>query len=185
MRSSPVISWGMLALWSALLLSLQLVLVYRMHPHGAGAGTWMPDWTVALAVALAVRVPRAQILPVVLVLALVRVAFSTDPPVAIFAAFLGVSLFVNGLRVAVDVSGLLPRTTIAFVCALVLGVWGPVVQFARGHTLLGGSLGGAELVQFMGDAVPAACVTCLIVGLFGVFLARLPGFSPLYQRVRF
>ncbi len=184
MRSSHWVSWGMLALWSALILSIQLVFVYRVQPGSAAQYIWMPDLTIALAVALAVRVPRKEILPVVLVMAIVRIAFSTDPPVAIMAAFLAVSLLVTGLRKGIDVCGLLPRTLIAFICTLGMSVWGRVVLDVRNRGLGGSSLGGESLSQFLSAALPAALVTCAIVGMFGVLLARLPGLSPLYQRPR-
>ncbi len=180
MRSPRLISWGMLAIWSALILTVQLVLVYRVYPGTAAQYLWMPDLTIALAVALAVRVPRKEVLPVVLVMAVVRMAFSTDPPVAILAAFIGISLLVGGLRSGIDVGGLLPRTLLAFVCTAAMSVWGQVVLHARNQGL--GSMG--EWSQLLSGSVPAALMTCVVVALFGVGMAHLPGLSPLYQRPR-
>ncbi len=182
MSTTRWISWGMLALWSALILSVQLVLVYRVHPGGAAQYIWMPDLTIALAVAVAVRIPRTKILPVVLVMAVVRIAFSTDPPVAILAAFLAVSLLVAGLRTGIDVGGVLPRTLIAFTCALGMSVWGRVVLHARNRGLGGSGFAEEGFSQLLHAALPAALVTCAVVGMFGVLLARLPGLSPLYHQ---
>ncbi len=184
MRTPRWISWGMLALWAALILTVQLVLVYRVYPGTAAAFLWMPDLTIAFAVALAVRIPRTEILPVVCVMAIVRIAFSTDPPVAILAAFLAVSLLIAGLRSGIDVGGLLPRTFLAFVCSLGMSVWGRVVLHARNRNLVGSDMAEDSLVQFMNAALPAAFVTCAVVGMFGVLMARLPGLSPLYQRAK-
>ncbi|MFT4647235.1 MAG: hypothetical protein ACI9X4_000445 [Glaciecola sp.] len=182
MRNPRWISWGMLAIWSALMLTVQLVLVYRVHPGSASKYILMPDLTIALAVALAVRVPRTGILPVVLVMAIVRIAFSTDPPAAILAAFLAVSLLVGGLRKGIDVGGVVPRTVIAFLCATGMSVWGQWVMHARNRSLAGSNSGGGDLSQLLSASMAPALVTCALVGMFGVLLARLPGLSPLYKR---
>ncbi|MDF1838134.1 MAG: hypothetical protein P1V35_09720 [Planctomycetota bacterium] len=178
MKNPRWISWGMLAVWSTLILTLQLVLVYRVYPGSAAKYIWMPDLTIALAVALAVRVPRSEVLPVVLVMAIVRIAFSTDPPVAILAAFLAVSLLVGGLRSGIDVAGVVPRTLLAFVCAAGMSVWGHVVLHARNR----GFSSGSDFSQLLSDSMPAALMTCILVAMFGAFLAHLPGLSPLYKR---
>lgn len=180
MRSPRWISWVMLAIWSALILTLQLVLVYRIAPGSAAHYLWLPDLTVALAVALAVRVPRTEVLPVVLVMAVMRISFSTDPPVAILAAFLAISLLVGGLRSGIDVGGLVPRTLLAFVCTAGMSMWGQVVLHARNR-----GLGSAhDWSSLLAGSVPAALMTCVLVALFGVAMARLPGLTPLYQRPR-
>jgi hypothetical protein len=172
----------MLALWSALLLSLQLVLVYRVHPGVLAQYIWMPDLTIAFAVALAVRVPRTEILSVVLVMAVVRIAFSTDPPAAILAAFLGVSLLIRGLRQGIDVGGLVPRTLLAFVCASAMSIWGRWVLEARNRGLVGSQDLGGGWGELFSASMPSALFTCALVGTFGVYMAHLPGLSPLYKR---
>ena len=144
----------------------------------------MPDLTIALAVALSVRVPRREILSVAVVMAVVRIAFTTDPPVAILAAFLAISLLVEGLRKGIDVGGVLPRTVIAFVCTAGMSIWGHMVLQARSRGVTGANFGGDEFYPLLGAAMPAALMTCMLVGMFGVLLARLPGLSPLYQRPR-
>ncbi|MCA9000698.1 MAG: hypothetical protein KDB61_02160 [Planctomycetes bacterium] len=182
MTGSRVLSLGVLAFWCAFFLSLQLVLVYRMQPTPGAQYPWMPDLTIALAVALAVRVPRPEILPAILVLALVRVAFSTDPPAVILAAFLAVSIFVAGLRQAIEVNGILPRTLIAFLCAAGMSVWGRWVLQARSREWVGSGWVASDTGELFRAALPGAVTTCLLVGLCGVALAQLPGLSPLYRR---
>ncbi len=185
MKSSTGIAWLMLVVWAALAASVQLAWTHRIVPFGGHLAWWLPDVCLALLVAIAVHVPMRHVMGATLVLAIVRLGFTQDPPAAVLAGYGWVALLVQGLRTGVEVRGVVPRSLIAFAASLGVAVWGQVVHATRHGFQAHGLVPSEEVLAMAQRSLPQALVTCVLVGALGAGMARLPGLSPLYQVRRF
>ncbi|MEZ6004996.1 MAG: hypothetical protein R3F33_12510 [Planctomycetota bacterium] len=170
----------MLLVWAAWLNTLLLVAAGRVWPAGGAGLRFLPDATLVLLMALAVRVPRPQVWVVAGLLALVRIAYSADAPLAIFAGYAWVAFALNGLRRGFDVSGPMPRTLLAFAAGLLVAVWNQGVHWLRQQSA--SAWIDHDFWTLVRHSVPGAIVGALAVGLLGHALAALPGLGTLYRR---
>ncbi len=185
MKSSTGIAWLMLLVWATLAASLQLAWTHRLVPFGGHLAWWLPDACLVLLIALSVHVPMRHVMTATLVLAIARLGFTQDPPAAVLAGYGWVALWIQALRTAVDVNGVVPRALIALVAALGMAVWGQVVHATRHGFHEHGLVTSEQVLDMARQSIPGALVTCVVVGALGAVLAHLPGLSPLYQVRRF
>ena len=185
MKAPTWIAWCMLLVWATLAASFQLAWTHRLVPFGGHLAWWLPDLCLAWLVALAVHVPMRHVWKAAVVLAVVRLGFTQDPPAAVLAGYGWVALLVQALRSGVEVKGVLPRSLIAFVASIGVCVWGQVVHATRHGFQVQGPVTTDELLVMAQRSIPQALITCVVVGALGAVLAHLPGLSPLYQVRRF
>jgi hypothetical protein len=171
-RRSVLPAWACLVVWSAWLAALQGGLV-----SSRVFGAWVPDLGLVLLVGLAARIPRARARPLALAIAAVRVAFSTDPPLAILAGYLAAAEALVALRGIVEVDRLLPRALAAGLAALGLAAFWTL---ARGQELAlrGLAAPGSPLGP---GAWASAAATATAAALCLPHARRLPGLSPLWR----
>jgi len=110
--------------------------------------------------------------------ALLRTAFSADPPLAILAGYLGFVGVCHFVRGALELDRPLVRAVIACLGAALLARLWTAAQ-ANELASLGSPGVGAGLVSF---AWTNALATGLAALLLGTALARLPGLRPLWRR---
>ena len=170
MSSRPLLSWILLAVWSAWLHGLQGL--------WASGSPWAADLGVVLLVVLAGRMQTADLPGMALAVALGRLAVSVDPPAAVLAGCFGWVVVARGARTVVEIHGLLPRAFLAGAGALVLAAWLGLVHELR----LGGTGAPASVLATASAAWPAALSTALLALVLGPALALLPGLSPLQKK---
>ncbi len=157
------------------------------------AGRWgatsvfLPDPVLVLVVLIAAKLPRREAFPGALILALARIAFSIDPPVAILASYLGAALFLRGMRRGVEIQGPLMRgllcTAIVWMDAFwLVGVRAQRAVFAGDGGLALGLPGGDTWLRAASYGAPRALTSGLLAMIFGAALLRLPGLRLLERR---
>jgi hypothetical protein len=164
------VSWLMLAVWGSWIIAFQGILVAQ-----TSLAAWLPDAGLVLLIACAGRFQKQDVPRAALLLALSRVAYSIEPPAAIFAAFLGTALLVHGIRSALEVNGPLLRTVVGGLAGWLFPAWLLIVQHARD----GGEV--ALLPEILG-LWRVAFTTALLALIFGPVFAHLPGLTPLRTR---
>lgn len=161
------ITWFLLVLWGAWLFAVQGLL-------GAmpAVGLWVPDFGLLLLFSIDGRTGRREARGAALAIALCRISFSTDPPLAVLAGYLGAVWFFGALREILEIDRPLPRALLAGVVASVLTIfWVLCRQLALpSESVL---LPPAETVW------KGAATTAALALLFLPLFARLPGLSPL------
>lgn len=165
------ISWLMLGVWSSWIVAAQGILVAQT-PLAA----WLPDGGLVLLIACAGRFQKQDVPGAALLLALSRVAYTIEPPTAIFAAFLCTALLVNAMRSALEVNGALLRTVVAGLAGWLFPAWLLVVRHVRD---------GGEPVALLSEVLGLwriALSTALFALAFGPVFAHLPGLTPLRTR---
>lgn len=95
--------WMIFFLWGVWLAGLQGVWA------SSGLAAWTPELGLVLLFALDPRLERGERRSAVCLLAATRVAFSTEPVLAVFAAYLGVSGLLAWLRRSIEVENLVVR----------------------------------------------------------------------------
>ncbi len=165
------VSWLMLGVWSSWIVAAQGILVAQT-PLSA----WLPDAGLVLLIACAGRFHKQDVPGAALLLALSRVAYTIEPPAAIFAAFILAALLVHAIRAALEVNGALLRTAVAGLAGWLFPAWLLVVRHARD-----GGETGALLSEILG-LWRMAFSTAVFALAFGPVLAHLPGLTPLRTR---
>ncbi|MEX1024060.1 MAG: hypothetical protein WD226_03190 [Planctomycetota bacterium] len=167
-RRVPFLTWLLFYVWYAWGAALQSFLA---DPSRLGA--WTPEVGVVLLVAVEGVLPRREATGAAIGIALLRTAFSADPPFAVVAGLLTIAWSLAGLRSLLIVDRALARTALAFFASFGFAIW-----LAFAHARTGGATFDLALGSFLSTAVATALAT-----LVGVPLARrLPGLTPLWQR---
>ena len=170
--------------WPWLVLVVWCAWIYALAGRAAAEPSldgWVPDLGLVLLLALEPRLAVRDALRVALLIGLARLAFSADPPPAVFAGLLFAVFLSRALRSFVEVDGIVVRALLAGVCALLAGLLSTAAHLARAGRAPGMSAGGA--VPFDLDPVMHAAVATGLAALFlGPALRRLPGLSPFVRR---
>lgn len=169
MRRWRYVAWILLVVWCAWLFAAQGFL--STEP---AIGLWAPDLGLLFLFALDSRLDRSDGRLATLLIAATRVSFSTDPPLAVFAGYLGAFWLIGRLREIVEIDRPLPRVVLAGTAAFVLsGFWvlsrilalPPEVSVAPSPEMIWRS------------AVSTAVGALVLLPL----LRSLPGLSPLWR----
>lgn len=164
-------SWLMLGVWGSWIVAAQGILVAQ-----TSLAAWLPDAGLVLLVACAGRFHKRDVPGAALLLALSRVAYTIEPPTAVFAAFLFTAILVHAIRSALEVNGPLLRTVVGACAGWLFPAWLLVVRHARD----GGET--AALVSEILGLWRIAFTTALFALALGPLLAHLPGLTPLRTR---
>ena len=168
-RRERRIAWALFTLWCAWAYA-STGFLGAVTPLGA----WLPDLGLVLLLALGVHVAPGRLAWAALIVALARIAFSVDPPVAVLAGYLGFAGLQAVLRSFVNLEDPFARGALAGFAALLLDVWWSWVHAIRNPVLLDAP--GTEL------AWRAALATAACALLFSELLLRLPGLRPLRRQ---
>lgn len=170
MSRAPLSAWLCLVVWGAWLFALQGVVA-----ASGSLRAWTPDLGLVLLLALVVRLRSSRALWAAAWVALVRAAFSADPPLAILCGYLGFVGACRLVRAGVELERPLVRGLVAFGGAsLCAWLW----TSARAQELAAGGP-GAPLARF---AWTSALATGLVALALGRAPGRLPGLSGLARR---
>jgi hypothetical protein len=176
MRRGRGLGWCLLVVWCAWLFALQ-----GLFASSTLLGPWTPDLGIVLLLALDPRLDRSDALTAIAVVAGSRIAFTSDPPLAVLVGYATLVFLVRRLRRGLEVDRALPRAFVAAVAAAVLTAYWTL---CRGVALAADGLPTAP-----GDAgastralLAAAGATALAAVFLGPLLVRLPGMSPLRRR---
>ena len=173
MRVERWIPWIMLAIWASWIAGLQALLVAE-----GWLGPWVPDLGVLFPLALCCQLHKRDVPLAVLLIALSRIAHTIEPPTAILAGFLGLSLAVAPLRGLAEIERPGLRALVGGCATLCFALWMSLVHVLR----VGGELSWTRFTDASLEALPAVLITALAaLPLFGG-LVRLPGLSPLRRR---
>ena len=183
MTRSLLLSWVLVAVWAAWLFAAQgYVSAHWLH------SAWVPDLALVFAIGLGAVIGHEDLPKLALALALARSAVSIDPPVANFAAFLGVAALVRAVAGVIDTAGPLPRALLAFASAELVHAWFSVVHRLRVAEELARAAefapASAAPLEALASALPTALATALCALIAAPLLARLPGTRPLIQKRR-
>ncbi len=137
-------------------------------------GGWTPDLLLVLYFAIAPRLDGDGLRFTAIFVALARAAFSVDPPVAIFAGYLGVAGLYAAVRATLDVESVAARAVLAAAASVGLSSWLHVVHAARTDIVLASSTSAGQL----------ALATALATVVFAPLFARLPFLRQLDTRRR-
>lgn len=171
MSGTPLFAWLCLFVWGTWIFALQGLLA------SSSLARWTPDLGLLLLVALTLRLGPARARWAAAWVALLRIAFSADPPLAILAAYLGFVGACHFVREAIDLERPLARALLASVGALG-SAW--LWTSARALELAADGI-HAPLERL---AWPSALSTGLAALCLAPVLGRLPGLSPLARRRR-
>ena len=167
---SPRLAWLLLVVWCAWLYAAQGALASE-----PGIGPWAPDLGLLLLLALDGRMARDDARLAALLVALTRISFTADPPLAIFAGYLGAFWLSGRLREIVEVDRPLPRAILAGGLAALLSTFWIASRLV--------SLSSETAFALSPDMVWRGAVTTAVAALlFMPLLLRLPGLSPLWRR---
>jgi hypothetical protein len=165
-----MLAWLLLAIWMTWLTAIQSRLgespAYRLPP---------PDLNLVFLVSMALVVRRADLLPLAIIAALARIAFSLDPPQAVFFLTLSIGALGVGSRRAMHLEGPLWRAFLSGFGAVVAVLWFTEVRQAR----------GIEVVEVDAAAALILAVSSALAALvLGGLLLRLPGLADLRRSER-
>lgn len=167
----------MLALWGGLF-SAALALAMGLGARGA----FLPDPVLCLVVLIAVRLHRDVVVSAAFVLALARIAFTIDPPPAIFAMYMGAALAIRALRSGVELHGPLVRGWLCFAVVWLDGIWLALVRAQRQVFAANALPDTVILGEALGFTLPRALASGLLGIVLGTWLVRLPGLSSIDRR---
>lgn len=169
-RDNKVLAWLLLAIWMTWTTAVQSRLAespaYRLPP---------PDLNLVFLVSMALVVRRADLLPLAFVAGSARLAFSLDPPQAVFFVTLALGAVGVGARRALQLEGPVWRAVLAGIGAVAAALW-----FARARAVRGIDAADLEPLAALALAVSSAVAALVLGGL----LARLPGLAPLARSRR-
>lgn len=157
----------MLLVWAAWLSGFQAVLV-------TSYGSWVPDVSLILLLALCAELDSRDVPFLCGVLAFARLTFTVEPVEATVCGLFVVGAAALGVRSVAEAGGPLVRTLWGGLAVLGYSSW---LLFVH-ETRMGASLGLDWRI-----AVPTAVSSALLALLLGPLLSRLPGLTPL-RRVR-
>jgi hypothetical protein len=163
---SPLLAWFLIAVWSLWASALEARLA-------ATFGPFTPALGLMLALGLGARLGTAKFLGLALVGALGRAALSTEPFVAILAAFLGALLVLRALRSVLDVSSLWVLAVATAVAVFGAQGWSELVRESR--LVHGVALADGAIWRALASAFASALGMLLV----GPAIAYLPGVTPL------
>ncbi|MEW6074450.1 MAG: hypothetical protein AB1726_17880 [Planctomycetota bacterium] len=169
-RGAPFVVWLLLVVWGAWLFAVQGALASL-----PALGQWVPDAGLLLLLALDARLERREARIAAGLVALARVAFTADPPLAVLAGYLAVVWIAGRLREIVEIDRPLSRALLAGLLAAALSAF-----WIASRTL---ALGPAAAFPAGGGIVlRGALATAAAALLLPPLLARLPGLTPLGRR---
>lgn len=169
MSRAPLFAWLCLGVWATWIFALQGLWA------ASGARRWTPDLGLLLLVGLTLRLGPARARWAALWVALVRIAFSADPPLAILVGYLGFVGVCHFVRGAIELERPLARALLAGAgAALCAWLW----TGARALELAADGI-HAPLQHF---AWPSALATGLAALVCAPALGRLPGLTALARR---
>lgn len=171
MISSRILGWTLFTAWISWSFALQARLA-----SASGAGPWIPEVGLVLAVAVLARLDEREIPVLVLLVALARLAFSGEPAAALLAGSLGLALLGLCVRSVVELTGPLWRTLTTGALVAAFELWLAVVHAAHPEAA------GAGLPIGPGSLLVSATSSALLALFAGPTLARLPGLTPLRSR---
>jgi hypothetical protein len=167
---SRTLAWLLLAIWMTWLTAIQSRLgespAYRLPP---------PDLNLVFLVSMALVVRRSDLLPLAVIAALARTAFSLDPPQAVLFLTLAVGALGVGSRRAMHLEGPLWRAFLSGFGAVVAVLWFSKVRDVRGMEVV-----DVDAVSALVLAVSSALAALVLGGL----LLRLPGLAALRRSER-
>lgn len=166
MTQSRLVAWFLIAVWSLWASALEARLVDAF-------GSFTPELGLMLVLGLGARLGTSQFLGLALVGALGRAALSTEPFVAILAAFLGALLALRALRSVLDVSSLWVLAIATAVAAGGAHGWSELVRESR--LVHGVALADGAVWRALAAAISSAVAMLLV----GPAIAYLPGVTPL------
>ena len=172
MSLSRGVGWATLVVWSAWMLGMQ-----GLFAASKSAGAWTPDLGVVLLLAIDPKLDRTEARLAAVIVAASRIAYSSDPPLAILVGYLGVVGLSHGLRTILEVDHVLPRTLLAGLCTLLLSFYWTVARDGGYDPSAAHELAASWMWS-------TAFTTALTTLLFSAFVVRLPGLSPLLKRRR-
>ena len=171
MTRAPLFAWLCLVVWAVWLFALQGGLAL------SGFGRWTPDVGVVLLIALTARVSSARARWAAAWVALARISYGGDPPLAVLAGYLGFVGLCHVVRSAVELERPLVRALLCGLSAALLAwFWSSAHGMSR-------STHGVD-VALASFAWTSALSTALVALACGGWLGALPGLSPLWTRRR-
>ena len=166
--------WCLLLVWAAWLFALQGWLA-----SSDGVGAWTPELGIVLLLALGSKLRGADAFLALFLVSGARMAFSTDPPLAILAGYGFLALVARWLERFVEIDRPVARAALAAFAAYVLGsYWSATRSLAiAADGILAVPPEASAAPPFAGIVATAACAVAL-----GPLLLRLPGTSLLWRR---
>jgi hypothetical protein len=174
MGRARVLSWFMLAVWASWITAAQGVLASPAH-----LGAWCPDLGLLLLISCVSRFHAADVPKATAVLAIARIAYSVEPPAAIFAGFIAVAFLVRDLRGVAELGQIAIRIVVAGLLSWGFSAWLVLVHAAR-NTLATASSASPGTLAF--ESWRGAVATAFMALFLGAGLELLPGLSPLRKR---
>ena len=171
MSRSVGLAWVILGVWCAWLLALQGGLA-----SGATLGPWTPDLGVVMLLALGPTHRGARMGLAVAVVAAARVAFTSDPALAVLVGYLAVAGVASWLLETIEIDRAVPRALLAALLALGLSAyWMAAARVALGA----GAVQALAAPRWAGaSALGTGAAALVLAPLF----VRLPGLSPFRRR---
>jgi len=166
-RHPTLIVWAVFCVWALWLAALQ-----GAWATGGSLAAWTPEFGFVLVFALRPELPRGERRAAAALLAAARVAFSSEPVLAVFAAYLGTSGALDALRRSIEIDRPVVRALAAAgATAAAAGFW---ILCRRISLLEAGIAAPAAALPWRG-----VIVTGLLVGCALPLVHRLPGARPL------
>lgn len=178
MTARRALGWVLLVAYAVWACALDGALAFSLRDFA-----WRPDLLAVLLVALAARLPAADLPALALCCALARTSVSIDPPVTSFALCLGMVALARVVRGIVDVQGAWPSSVLSGACAGLGVLWCALAHDAR---LAAARSDGFALPMdwplALAEAGRRALATALVALALGAASARLPGLGTLWRR---
>jgi hypothetical protein len=169
------LAWVLLGVWCAWLLALQGRLASGAAP-GALLGRWTPDLGIVMLLALGPTHRGARMGLAVAIVSGARIAFTSDPALAVLVGYVAVAGVASRLRETLEIDRAVPRALLAALLALVLSAyWMAAARIALG-------VGAAQVLAAPRWAGESALATGAAALVLAPLLVRLPGLSPFRRR---
>ncbi|MBK7641717.1 MAG: hypothetical protein IPJ19_01485 [Planctomycetes bacterium] len=158
-----------------------LLVCFALQGQFARGGTamWFPELGLVLLFSLLARMEERDAWIAGVLAALVRSAFSSEPPLVQLSGLLGFALLVMALRSSLEISAPLLRGVVAVLCIFACDLWIFLACCARTYWAHG------SLAGFEPPVLPLALIALssgVLALVAGPLLAQLPGLSPLRSR---
>lgn len=166
-----ILGWTMLVVWTSWITVVQAVAVGKTP-----LGPFTPDLSLLCVFACAVHLHKRDVVPATLVVALARIAFSVDPPLAILSGYLAAALFVRSVRRTADLERPAFALTLVALLELAFSTWLLAVHAVRQGLSVPGRLSDSAA------GLAVATVATAVCAVFAGALVHLPGLKPLRTR---